>query len=55
MMVRFYDETTNMQVRALFPERVENGKQLPFMHRIILSALEGFLEAKATVSGPVSL
>jgi hypothetical protein len=34
-MVRFDDETTTMQVRAPFVERVDNGEQLPLMHRII--------------------
>jgi hypothetical protein len=46
MMVRFDDETTNMQVRAPLLERVDNGKQLPFMHRIILFCAGGFPRGK---------
>jgi hypothetical protein len=34
-MVRFDDETTTMQVRAPFLERVDYGEKLQFMHRII--------------------
>jgi hypothetical protein len=44
------DETTTMQVRAPFLERVDNGEQLPFMHRILFSALESFVE-KGTPRG----
>jgi hypothetical protein len=53
-MVCFDDESTTMHVRAPFLECVDDGEQLPFMHRIILSALESFLDAKATVWDPFS-
>jgi hypothetical protein len=54
-MVRFDDETTTMQVRAPFLERVDYGKKLPFKHTIIIFCAGAFLEAKAAEWGPCSL
>jgi hypothetical protein len=39
-------ETTTMQVRAPFLERVDNGEKLPFMHRLILFCAGEFPRGK---------
>jgi hypothetical protein len=46
MMVGFDDETTTMQVREPFLERVDYGEQLPLMHRIILFGAGEFPRCK---------
>jgi hypothetical protein len=51
MMVRFDDETTTMQVRAPFLERVDYGEQLPLMHRIILFCAGAFPRGKGDWMG----
>ena len=53
MMVYFDDETATMQVREPFLERVYNGEQLPFMHRIIGFGAGEFPEVKGNWMGPM--
>jgi hypothetical protein len=51
MMVRFDEEKTTIQVRAPFIEHVDNGEQLPFMHRIIIFCAGEFLRNKGDWMG----
>jgi hypothetical protein len=55
MMARFDFATTTMQVRKPLLERIENGEQLLFMHRINFLGAGEFKRGKATEWSPFAL